>query len=108
MGILIRSLAFVNGFVIGGLIGAALLVQFGAPATELLSVVKLAAVGAFVGSIFAGFKWLAGISGGITGGLLAVGFAILGVPPVPGLDEWVAKYLIVAIVIPLLPTVGLS
>lgn len=80
MGIVHQSLAFINGVVIGTIIGAALLVQISGPTVELLTIAKMAGVGAIVGSVFAGFKWLAGISGGIMGGLIAVVFVLLEFP----------------------------
>lgn len=91
MGLIHRALAFINGLVIGTILGAAVLVQIGGTLSGIGSVMMLAGVGALSGSVFAGFKWLAGISGGIVGGLLAVGFLMIGLPLVPGVKTWIVQ-----------------
>jgi len=90
---------------LGSIIGIAALLIYSDLSIALYSVVSMAGTGALVGSVYSGFKWLSGILGGITGGLLAVAFAIAGIPPVPGFDNWVISYTVVVIVVPLLPTV---
>jgi hypothetical protein len=101
-----RIFSFINGIVTGSIIGIAALLIYSDLSIALYSVVSMAGTGALVGSVYSGFKWLSGILGGITGGLLAVAFAIAGIPPVPGFDNWVISYTVVVIVVPLLPTVG--
>lgn len=108
-----RVLGTVNGTVIGTVFGVAAFLAIGGEFSALLwepavRIASTAFVGAASAAMYYFVKPIPGELAGALGGIVGFAFVWYGIPslppPVPDIDEFVVKYVVVFVLVPFLPT----